>query len=67
MPQATQAKEIQAASKVTGSTDAPKLIKLLLLEHTHCNLFPFWFMQDTLSFFSNPLQSALVSRLRELS
>lgn len=67
MPQVTQAKEILTASKVMGSTDAPKLIKLLLLEHTHCNSFPFWFIHSTLSLFSNPFQTALVSKLRELS
>lgn len=67
LPQVTQAKEIQTASKVVHSTGAPELIKLLLLEHTHCNPFPFWFIQGTLSFFSNPFQSVLVSRLKELS
>lgn len=34
MSQIIQGKEIQRARKVTRSTDAPKLIKLLLLEHT---------------------------------
>lgn len=67
MPQVTQEKGIQTASKVMGSTDAPKLIKLLLLEQTHRKPFPFWFFQGTLSFFSSPFQTALVSRLRELS
>lgn len=61
MPEVTQAKEIQTASKVMGSTDAPKLIKLLLLEHAHCNLFPFWFIQGTLSFFSNPSKVLLLA------
>lgn len=42
LPQVTQAKEIQTASKVVRSTGAPELIKLLLLEHTHtATLFPF--------------------------
>lgn len=67
MPQVTQAKEIVTASKVMGSTDAPKLIKLLLLEQTHHNPFPFWFIQGSLSFSSNTFQTALVSRLRKLS
>lgn len=58
MPQVTQAKEIQTASKVMGSLDAPKLMKLLLLEHTHHKPFPFWFIQGTLSFFSSPFQTA---------
>lgn len=42
MPQVIQAKEILTVSKVMGSTDAPKLIKLLLLEYTHTTIpFPF--------------------------
>lgn len=67
MPQVTQAKGIQIARKVMGSTDAPKLIKLLLLKQTHRKPFSLWFIQGTLAFFSSPFQTALVSRLRELS
>lgn len=61
MAEVTQAKEIQTASKVMGSTDAPKLIKLLLLEHTHCNLVPFCIIQGTLLFFSTPSKVLLLA------
>lgn len=67
MPQVTQAKEIQTASKVMGSTDVPKLMKLLFLEHTHTTI-PFPFGLFKVACHSSPtLSKLLVSRLRELS
>lgn len=67
MPQVTQAKEIQTASKVMGSTDVPKLMKLLFLEHTHTTI-PFPSGLFKVPCHSSPtLSKLLVSRLRELS